>query len=252
MSTKSYYAGGLGSAGPQLNFTDDLLSPARGTSLWQSCPLLAIMMDPSVGNFFLDHFHALTKSSEDWILTQATAGTAVAGALAGGVATLNAGAVTDGQGPQIQNAGTEFIPAAGKNLWFETKVKVSHITGDFFFGLAELDTTLVASSALTISNGIGFESFTGDGVLVASSEKATVRGTVAAVHTLVAATYVKLGFIIRGVDSVEFWINGVPHATMLLTANIPVLALTPSFTVHATGTDQAVLDIDYVQCVQLL
>lgn len=252
MSTKSYYVGGLGSAGPQLNFTDDLLSPARGASLWQSCPQLAIMQDPSVGNFFLDHFHTLTKSSEDWILTQATSGTAVAGALAGGVATLNAGAVTDGQGPQIQNAGTEFVPAAGKNIWFECKVKVSHISGDFFFGLAELDTTLVATSALTIANGIGFESFTGDGVLVASSEQATARATVAAVKTLVAATYVKLGFVVRGVTDVTFYVDGVANATLLLTANIPIVALTPSFTVHATGTDQAVLDIDYVQCVQLL
>jgi hypothetical protein len=251
MSTKSYYAGGLGSSGPQLNFTDDLLSPAKGTSLWQSCPLLAIMEDPTVGHIHFDDFHQLTKAADNWILTAATTGTAVAGVLAGGVATLDAGAITDGQGPQIQSAGVDFIPAAGKDLWFETRLKVSHVSGDFFFGLTALDTTLVATSALTISDGIGFESFTGDGVLVASSEKATVRGTVAAVKTLVAATYVKLGFVVRGVTDVTFYVDGVANATLLLTANIPVLALTPGFTVHATGTDQAVLDIDWVKVVQL-
>jgi len=251
MGTKSYFAPGIGNSGSVLNYTDPVLSPARGTSLWQSCPLLEMMADPTVGHVFFDDFHHLTKAADDWILTQATAGTAVAGTLAGGVATLNAGAVTDGQGPQIQLAGIDFQPAAGKHLWFETRLKISHISGDIFVGLAELDTTLVATSALTTANGIGFESFTGDGVLIASSEQATARGTVAAVKTLVAATYVKLGFVVNGVTDVTFYVDGVANATMLLTANIPIVALTPSFTVHATGTDQAVLDIDWVKVAQL-
>lgn len=251
MSTRSYYAGGLGSAGSQLNFTDDLLSPVKGTSLWQSCPMLAILLDPAVGHMFKDDFHQLTKAADNWILSVVTTGTAVAGALVGGVATMDAGAVTDGQGPQIQSAGVDFHPAAGKHIWFETRVKVSHISGDFFFGLAELDTTILSTTAITTANHIGFKSLTGNGVLIGTGAKAAAEGTVAAVHTLVAATYVKLGFIVNGVDSITFYVNGVANATTLATANVPIVGLTPSFVVHATGTDQAVLDDDIVQAVQL-
>ncbi len=252
MTTRSYNWPGVGSTGSNLNFADfDAGSPARGASMWQSCPIQAILADPFLGTIYRNDFQSFNKATEEWILTQATAGTGVAGVLANGVATLNAGAVTDGQGPQIQLAGVDYFPAAGKHLWFETRLKASHITGDFFFGLAELDTTIVASSDMTTSNHIGWSSFTGDGILLADANKATVRVVTLAAHTLVAATYVRLGFVINGVTSITWYVNGVASATTYLTANIPVVGLTPSFTVHATGTDQAVVDIDYLQVVQL-
>lgn len=232
-------------------FRDNANSPAAGTSLWETFPALPHLCDPSIAHVYFNDFHTANKATEDWILTQATAGTGVAGVLAGGVFTLNAGATTDGQGPQIQLAGVDFFPAAGKHLWFETRLKVSHITGDFFFGLAELDTTIFASSDMTTANHIGFSSFTGDGILLFDANKATVRANTLAAKTLVAATYVKLGFYINGVTDITVWVDNVANATTIATANIPVLGLTPSFGVHATGTDQAVVDIDYIKVAQL-
>lgn len=91
----------------------------------------------------------------------------------------------------------------------------------------------------------------GDGVLLADVEKATARSNSLAVHTFVAATYVKLGFKVNGVSSVTFYVNGVPNATTIGTTNIPIVGLTPSYSVHATGTDQAVMDIDWVRVAQL-
>ncbi len=245
MAIRGHYIGG------NLYFRDTVNSPAKGSSLWETCPILPALSDPSIMHYYFADFHSANKATEDWIITQATAGTAVAGVLAGGVFTLNAGAVTDAQGPQVQLAGVDFFPAAGKTLWFETRLKVSHITGDFFFGLSELDTTMIASSDMSTANQIGFGSFTGDGILLCDGNKASTRVNTTAATTLVAATYVKLGFIVDGVTTITFYVNGVANATTIATASIPVVGLTPSFSVHATGTDQAVVDIDWVRVAQL-
>lgn len=249
MAIKKRYRPGLGNT--NLYWFDSVNSPTLGASLWETFPAIAHLCDPSIAHVYFNDFHSANKATEDLILTQATAGTGVAGVLAGGVLTLNAGAVTDGQGPQVQLAGVDFFPAAGKTLWFECRVKVSHLTPDLFFGLAELDTTIFASSDMTTSNHIGFSSFTGDAVLLADANKAATRLNTLAVKTIVAATYVKLGFVIDGVTSITWYVDGVANATTYLTVDIPVVGLTPSFGVHATGTDQAIVDIDWVKCAQL-
>jgi hypothetical protein len=231
-------------------FYDSVLSPAPGTSLWESFPALPFLCDPTIARVILEQFRPFVKATDGWVLTQATSGTAVAGTSPGKGVTLDAGATTDGQGPQIQLAGLSVIPAAGKHIWFETRLKVSDITGDFFFGLSETDTTIFAASDMTTSNHIGFSSFTGDGVLLADANKATARVHTLAVKTLVAATYVKLGFYVSGVDSITFWVDNVKNATTYTGTNIPIVGLTPSFGVHATGT-QPVVDIDYLKVAQL-
>ncbi len=250
MATRAYYPTGVG-VGQQVYFYDTVLGPAKGSSLWEGCPIFPWLSDPSIMHVYFADFHGLDKGTEDWILTQATAGTGVAGTLAGGVFTLNAGATTDGQGPQIQLAGIDFLPLAGKTIWFECRVKVSHTTPDLFIGLAELDTTVFASSDMTTANHIGFSSFTGDGILLFDANKATTRVHTLATNTLVAATYVKLGFIVDGVSTITAYVDGVPNATTIATTSVPILGLTPTFGVHATGTDQAVLDIDWVRVAQL-
>jgi hypothetical protein len=209
------------------------------------------LFDPEIGHHYFNDFHDLVKATDNWISTQATAGTNVAGTLAGGVLTMNAGATTDGQGPQLQLAGIDFLPAANKDLWFEVKVKNSFTTGDMFFGLAEIDTTLVASSDATTANHIGFSSFTGDGIFLRDANKASTRVNTGALHTLVADTYVRLGFKVTGVTSIQFYVNGVATGSTVATASIPIVGLTPSFTVHATGTNQDVVDIDWVKIFQL-
>ncbi len=245
MATRARYRSG------NSYFYDNVNSPAIGTSLWETFPALAHLCDPSIAHVYFNDFHTATKDSESLILTQATAGTGVAGVLAGGVMTLTAGATTDGQGPQVQLAGVDFFPAAGKTLWFECRLKVSHTSPDLFVGLAELDTTVFASSDMTTANHIGFSSFTGDTILLADANKATVRVNTPALATLVADTYVKLGFVIDGVTTITWYVNGVANATTVATASIPVLGLTPTFGIHATGTDNASMYLDWLKVAQL-
>src|SRR6185503_3080015 len=120
----------------------------------------------------------------------------------GGVLTLDAGAVTDGQGINMQLAGIDFIPAAGKHIWFEIRFQVSEITGDWFVGLSEIDTTIVASSDMSTSNHIGFSSFTGDSIMLFDSNNATTRAHTLAAGTLTAATYANLGFYVNGITDI--------------------------------------------------
>ena len=250
--TQSVHLPGPDSTGRVLNFRNPNNSPAIGASMWQGFDVLAANADPAYSHVFFDDFHSLATAADTWIETAATSGTIVAGVKAGGVATFDAGAATDGQGPQQQLAGVDFFPAAGKTLWYECRVNpLVFITGDFFFGLAELDTTIIASSDMTTANHIGFSCFTGDGILLCDANKATVRVATTAATTLVAATYVKLGFIVNGVTSITFYVNGVANATTIATASIPVVGLTPSFSVHATGTDQQLMNVDYVKVAQL-
>jgi hypothetical protein len=242
------------STGSVLRFRNSGNSPYFGASgVWDGFDALAAAMDPFYCHQFFDDFHSLATAADTWIETAASSGTIVAGVKAGGVATFDSGAITDGQGPQQQLAGVDFFPAAGKTIWFECRVNpLVFITGDYFFGLAELDTTVVASSDMSTSNHIGFQSFTGDGVLLANAAKAGTAVTPFSVgYTLTAATYVRLGFVVNGVTSVTYYVNGTAVATTVATANIPIVGLTPTFVLHATGTDQALMDVDYVKVAQL-
>jgi hypothetical protein len=220
--------------------------------VFANAPVQRCIKDPMYGYYFFDRFSPFNKSAEAWILTQATTGTGVADTLPGGGAAFDAGAVTDGQGPQIQLAGTPITPAAGKDIWFECRLKDSFITGDLFVGLAPIDTTLMASSDMTTSNHIGFSCVTGDGILLCDANKAGVRVATTPAHTLVADTFVKLGFRVRGVTDITFFVNDQELSTLVLTANIPVVGLTPSFSIHATGTNRDVVKMSYIRCLQLL
>ena len=250
MTLRSVYSSGVGSLDPNLAYYDDDLA-ANGPGLWASCPLLPILFDPSIAVVFCDHFVGLDKSTESWIATQATSGTATAGVLAGGTVALSAGATTDNQGIQLQRAGGAFITAASKHLWFECRLRQSQLASQFYAGLAVVDTSLIAAGALAHTDSIGFSSVTDNGVLLANTRAAST-GSTSTGHTLVADTYVRLGFVLSGINDVTFWVDGVRTATTH-TANIPSGAvLTPSFVCQATGTGTPILQVDYVKVVQLL
>jgi hypothetical protein len=188
----------------------------------------------------------------DWTLTQATSGTAVNGDARGGVVDIDAGATTDGQGVNLQyGAGESFLPAANKTICVEMNVKNSLVSGDFFFGLSEEDSTLITTGGgNTSANHVGFESVSGNGVILFHGEKATARGTATeTIHTFAAATEVLLGFRINGLTNIEVYVNRVMVSDTILTANIPIVEMTPSIVVQADGT-RPVVSFDWFDCFQ--
>lgn len=237
------------------SFFDPALSTAYTTGLWRTCPLLEHFFDPSIGVLLREDFqnYDATATTGDYLLTQATAGSAAISATAPGTLSIDSGSTTTQQGANVQRIKSAFIPAAGKHIWAEFNVSftgVDNLNVETAIGLFEIDNSIIATSAVSTANGIGWTSVTDDGVLLFNTEKASAAATRAAT-TIVSATKVRLGFYVNGVTSIVQYINGVVTGTDTATANIPIVALYPSFVCMSAGTDQPILHVHGYQIFQL-
>lgn len=234
---------------------DPVLSTDFASNLWKDCPLLEYLFDPSIGVLLDETFQSYDPEATngDWVLTQATAGTGAISTVDPGTLVLDSNSTTDTQGVQVQRVKSMFIPAAGKDIWMEWEQKIADTPDycQFFGGLSEIDTTLIASSVNSSANHIGFETVTENGVVIVAGEKAGTRGTVAAAHTLVDDTWVKFGFKVNGVTSIQPYVNGVPLSSTLATANVPVVAMYPSFVCQTAGTNDPILHVRALRVFQL-
>uniref|UniRef100_A0A6M3XKT1 Uncharacterized protein n=1 Tax=viral metagenome TaxID=1070528 RepID=A0A6M3XKT1_9ZZZZ len=204
--------------------------------------------------FDFDDFQKCPVTAEDYTLTQASTGTmALSAGADNGVLLLDCNSATTTQGAQIQRVAASFTPKAGRTIWFETRIKVADTgslatAGEIFAGLAEIDTTIIGTSAVSTSNHIGFSSVTDNGVLLANSEKADT-GDTGTGTTIAEDTYVVLGFKVNGVTDIEFYVNGT-LTDKHVTASIPIVALAPSFVMQSSGTTDPIMHIDYWTCMQ--
>jgi hypothetical protein len=217
------------------------------------------MFDPNIAVLLEDNFtsYDAAATTGDYVLTQATTGTAAISTAFPGSLLIDAGATTDNQGANVQRLKSAFIPAANKSIWAEFNVILTATTppvtrAQLFVGLAESDTTIIASGALSTNNHIGWRIV--DGGLLVSLFAAAKAGTAttATGHTFVAATAVKLGFVYDGVaDTLQQYINGVATGSAIATANIPKVALYPSFVCQSDGTDRPNLIVQGYRILQL-
>jgi len=167
---------------------------------------------------------------------------------------LDSASSTNNQGVQIQLGGaagaSSFIANANSKIYYEARVKIADIgstTCQMFAGLAIVDTSVFASAANSTANHIGFEAINTTAMGI-HSEKAGSRSSTAAVHTVADDAYVKLGFVVDGLTKITPYVNGV--AKDAITTNIPIVALTPSFVCHSSGTTDPIVHVDWVACVQ--
>jgi hypothetical protein len=224
-------------------------------SLWKTCPMQEILHDPSLATVLSEQFHSYDAAATtgDYVLTQATAGSAAISTTYPGTLSIDSGSTTSTHGANVQRAKSAFVPAASKDIWAEFRVSftgVGALNVETFVGLAEIDTTVIGSSAVSTDNHIGWSSVTDDGILLFNCEKATA-GTTAAATTIVSATVVRLGFYVNGVTSIQQYINGVATGSAISTTNIPIVRLAPTFVCQSGGTDQPVLHVHGYRVVQL-
>jgi len=197
------------------------------------------------------YFSDFNEGVGGWEVTQATAGTMTADNTGATLqALVDCGSTTATQGANCQ-LGLQVKPVKGTKICFEARVKVEDsATGpELFVGLAELDTSIVASSAVSTANHVGFSSITDNNVLLFNAEKATAGSTEAST-TLVESTFVNLGFVIDGTDSVTQYVNGVETGSGFTSANIPIVALAPSLVCQSGGTTDPILHVDWIGCYQ--
>lgn len=249
MPTSGYTHGG-----GRVSVYDPVLSPGYGTSLWRTCPLWEYQFDPMIGTLLDERWNNYDPEATvgDYVLTAATAGTAAVSTAAPGVLELDSASTTAAQGATLQHNKAVFVPAAGKHIWAEFKFKIvdTFDKAEIFVGLSELDTTLIAGSANSSANHIGWQCVTDDGVLLFTSEKAGA-GATKACATLVEDTYIRLGFYVNGVTEVEQYVNGVLTGVNHATANVPIVALYPSFVCQSGGTNDPIMHLQGYRVFQL-
>lgn len=230
----------------------------RGLSptIWSQASLTEISNGGLTEGFgIIDDF--LSNNANDWKIDNVNNGTAVLDVAAkGGVLLLDSASTTQHDGAQIQlggaGAASSFVPSASATIYYEARIKLADIgstTVHAFLGLSEVDATTIHAGANSSANHIGFEAINTT-AMGFHGEKATVRGTTAAVHTVVDDAYVKLGFVVEGLTKVTPYVNGVAKAS-LLTANIPILPMTPTFVCKVEGTTDPIMHIDWVACYQV-
>lgn len=202
-------------------------------------------------SIYQNDFHEWVPDA--WTATEVGTSLQVLTDLRNGVLRLTSGG-TENDGTQLQLGGSGdsetvgecFAPAAGKNLYFETRIKSDDVTQhDFFLGLHIQDTAIIASLG---ADYIGFMTDDGDALLDIRNAAGSSVSTEAGVATLVNDTWITLGFKVTGVSKIEWYVNNalVSTTTLNITAELMKLSIA-----QLTGEGNAAsLDIDYIVVAQ--
>lgn len=230
-------------------------------ALWATAPWTQARLDPTLGYSYFNDFLSNDDYDETdgWTETQATAGTGAVIDGAGGLLQLDSNSTTADQGIQAQLAPEAWLPAAGKDIWFETRLKVTDTVDkvQLFAGLSVLDTTIFATGEISASDYIGFlldatkqggaDNSKPDFELKKTGQSAEAT---ASVTTLADDTFVRLGFHLSGITTATPYVNGVAGTAITIT-NCPVTELALSLACLSEGTNDPILTVDWVKLLQL-
>jgi hypothetical protein len=274
--------------------TPRLLSP----QIWADCPIGAITVGARDGVYFFDDFIASYELAAGSSLTKLGVYECIAdtGASLTGeddtTATNDSGmwgaqefvAGTTGDADlvvQLGGGGAFTISdTAGddKKLWFEARFKISTITNDIsscFIGLGEPNraanagvfTTTQGATADSAFADVAFIGFwrpdaDGDGLsFMYGANGQTASELIADIHTLVADTYVKVGFKYDGgaptAKRIKVYINGVENSTYV-TGTLIAAAAFPDAEVMSPvaacqnddGSTASTMTLDWWACAQ--
>jgi hypothetical protein len=200
-------------------------------NLMSHAPIQQVMMDPSLGTFFMDDF--VPYRAEDYTVHADTGGTIadLATEAGGAIRLLTDTTDNDELHAQLGTATTApFKFASSMPMWFEARIRTNTITNTeypFFIGMAEE----ASSAASFIGNGggltdladkdyVGFYRIETDGDKLDTVHN-TSGGTDTVVAsdavTLVADTWINVGWYCDG-TTVTFYADGVALATTVLIA----------------------------------
>jgi hypothetical protein len=184
--------------------------------------------------------------------------------LAPGTVTLNSGTVAHGageggellltstttadQGPTVQFTGCGVIPTAGTAVCFETRIKAGAVgtPGNIVAGLCQVSTAPIGAGVLADLADYAYFSAIQELPVDFIMEDATVPDSLTSIHTLVADTYVKLGFRCVVGKSIEVFVNGVAVTSNdLVVARFPDAFVVPTFAVESEATTAPTLTVDW-------
>ena len=186
----------------------------------------------------------------DWTVTNTTSHATVAlTAGAGGLLSLAGGAssVTSDIAAIISNP-LNFNFASTQQVWFYTGFKVTTAANDQIqLGL------MAANSALTPTAGMYFNKAAGAATIDFVVRKSSTSTTQSAIATLVANTFVRLGFYYNGKDSVDVFVNDAKVYSQTVLTNLPTstaLGIGLGFKSAATAPTTSDLIVDFALAAQ--
>ena len=227
--------------------------------IWDACPILEMMVDPTVGfHFFDDYMGPIDITTTDgFIITALNSGviSAVATVPGGVLLVDSAGFTANDDGVNVQLPNCMVLPAAGTTIRFEARVAMKDTgTDQYFIGLAGIDTTLIAAGVLDDTvDKVGFfrhAATTADRLSVVTA-RTSDEDVDADKATVVDNAYIKLGFVIDGLTTVKWYVNGVLVHTSSVTDQIAnaVMCLSYVAQVEQNAAD-AELSVDWVRIAQ--
>lgn len=175
----------------------------------------------------------------DWVVTEINDSTQAMGDANGGVLVLTT-LTAENDAASLQSVGEIFTFASGKEMYFESRMKIGDATqSDFVMGLQIRDTT-----PLAVSDGVFFQKDDGDALLDVHSCASSVCADATGVYTVVDDTYIKLSWYYDGGTTITYAVDDVIKGTMTTTP--ATTELTVSFAVHAGSAAADVLTVDYI------
>lgn len=237
---------------------------AQSSAIWESCPWTELKEDPTLGIAYFDDFLGPldVTTADGWTIHATTSGVICSGVTTdseGGVLKLDSNghnAADDGV-DSLQQPTASFLLAAGRKLWFEARIKLTDATDSWFAGLCAVDASLLATGALDdVSDKAGFYHLDAgtDNKMSSITARTSADDATADVAACADATWVNIGFVIDGLTSIKFYVNGVLVETGTTAANLPNAAMCMSFaaTCENAHTDDADLFVDWVKIAQLV
>lgn len=216
-------------------------------AIWGGFPSnLALADDPSIGFLFHEDFRAFPKNATNttlpvmnWNVFLSDGATMLSAGIANRSA-INLLSDGDNEGAifVLGSASIQVTRGSKRKVAFETRFKSSTIADTkhgIFAGLHEdliptATSVLAADGTLTDENFIGFHRLEGDGDkidIVYKADGQTQQSFTDAL-TLVADTFVKVGFYFDGDDTLKFYLNGAEYTTARLGATALTAATFPS------------------------
>jgi hypothetical protein len=202
-------------------------------------------VSPLVYHTYFNDFDAYVAN--DWTITSVGAATAALADVNGGVLLLT-NAAADDNSTFFNKKGESFLLTSGKKTFFQARFAISDATqSDFVMGLQITDTT-----PLDVTDGIYFLKADGSTSVSLISRKDATTGSLATagVATMVANTYIVLGFAYDGKTTLSYMVDGTVTGSVDIASYFPDTELTVSFGVQNGEAVAKTMSVDYIFAAQ--
>lgn len=258
----SRWTSGIGFLKAGMDPTVEGLSPR----IWHDCPLLQMLVDPTLGIVDGDDFAKVQATGFPYLIAGTNGTFAAVPAVTHGQAKLaTGGADNDECYVTTNNNVAGLIKAdASSKWWFEARVKLSQITlaQGVFVGLAEetgvgVDFMTDNTMAMKVLDSIGFQILAATNIAAVWQTMMQLNGGARAAIDATALTgttsFVKLGMKSEA-GTVTFFGNGVPLTTQVLSSatNFPLdQVMQVTFATKAGQGTANTLTLDWWRAAQL-